>query len=218
MQVTVLRPWLRAIQVLVLAVAPAASGCSSELQERTYDSPNSLYSVHLRGAFSGTTNPVALTRVSASIHRANAAPIDMGTIFDADWFDTSFDKAFPNLSWIAPRVFCISRAAPGELRDEIVLRNASRRTIQAVSIVADDIVLVVDVEPNAAVSAPVASRRSGSNWYVRARARLDENTTLDTSGHVRTAAGPGELNRLAVVVSDRAISLVVATTKRTAPQ
>lgn len=114
-------------------VAIATSSCTRAAEERTYASPGGGYRLTLRGQFGPTPYPFVLQKVEATVLKGGETPLHVGPVFEADWFDSSFDQRYSECYWADVHTFLMTarRGAQGPT-DTLRVVNAAGQGLRYV--------------------------------------------------------------------------------------
>lgn len=177
-------------------------------EERVYRSPDGIYEVHLIGQFGPTSNPLVLQRVKAVVREGGSIYADLGTIYDFDWFDTDFDRAYHRQEWPTPRTFRIAGGPPeGRVHDRLRVINATGQPLRYVFCTAEDMLLLFDVDSGAVVDNEMP--RQTNNPYLNSRAQLADGTVVSQAQNFTPASSPDDVNQFIVTVDRTGIRLAV---------
>src|SRR3712207_4203994 len=129
-------------------------------------SPGGAYTVSL----TGQKGRPGITSVYSNVYfsaRRNADEFLSGRhLHSGDWFDISFELAYPDLKWVGENSLLFYReknfteGTPGKL----VVVNDTNRKIRYLHITADCMFLLFDVEPNFRAELSVPAPRSSLKW------------------------------------------------------
>jgi hypothetical protein len=195
---------LSPIVALLMVHLVASSGCRTRQEsQRTYSSPDGVYTVHLAGYFSPLFNPLMRAWVRVAIDKNGSPFADLGEVHSADSFDAAFDQVYTSLSWTGNRVFRMTGAPRERLSDQIVVNNESGITLNAISVAAADTVVAVEIPVHTSVAIPAMSMSGGGSVTIRVNAQWANGKAFHQSVDLPVTTDHREHNVIAITVKDR---------------
>ena len=155
--------------IFSVLIAIGACRCTSAPEVRSYPSPSTDRTIELRGTFHATRSPF-LNRVDATVSSGRQRPIQVGTIYDFDWFDTPFDAMYGRGTWVNEHIFRLPLDSQAVARDRVVISNNTNDTLVYVLLRLRDVVIALDLEAGVSADADITKSTNTTTADVMARA------------------------------------------------
>lgn len=128
-------------------------------------SPSKTYMVELTGDKSRPLFPVIEHEVGFNVFKHDNRIIKNAYAHSGDWFDISFELAYPEHTWVDENILRFGRDlnVPESRKDMLSLANHSGKVIKYLKINAKDMFLIFDMQPRSTLSLS-SSHQSWLSW------------------------------------------------------
>ena len=128
-------------------------------------SPAKTYTVELAGDKSRPHLPATEHEVSFGVFKRGNRIIKNARAHSGDWFDISFELAYPEHVWADENILRFGRElnVPGVKTDTLAVTNTSNKIIKYLKIKAKDMFLIFEMQPHSRLSL-TSSHQSWLSW------------------------------------------------------
>lgn len=146
-------------------------------------SPNRTYRIDLKGIKSRPPVPVIYSIIGFDVFKNDGRIVKNAYAHSGDWFDISFELAYPEHIWVNEQVVRFGRdlGVAVDKPDKLSVINRSGNVIRYMRIRADDMFIVLDMPPGSRFEL-TSSRSGGSPKWIAAEGQFADGQSISNSG------------------------------------